>query len=78
MNEDYRPVACALHSEYELLAMHRTPVRLHVIDDRGAKNIAAGIVQDLLTRQGGEYLVLLDTENNSHEFRLDRIVSVEK
>jgi len=27
-DDDYRPIACGLHSELELLAMHRRPVRL--------------------------------------------------
>ena len=72
--EKYQPVACELHSQLELLAMHRSPVQLTAWDEQGNKQDLVCRVTDIRTFQGAEYLVV-ETENTSFEFRLDKILS---
>jgi len=72
MTDEYRPVSCGLHSEYELLAMRRTPVTVQYRDDSGAERHFRGKVVDLFTRDGGEFMVL-EGETGRVEIRLDRI-----
>ena len=78
MDKTYQPVACALHSEYELLAMHRSKVLINGIDDQGRVLQPQCHVEDIRTSQGAEYLVALDNDNNHHHFRLDKIHSIEQ
>lgn len=66
-NDDYRPIACGLHSELELLAMRRQPVRLVLSDGE-----TVGRVVDLVVHDGAEFLVLESADGRS-EIRLDRI-----
>ena len=42
-SNDYQPISCDLHSEYELLAMHRKPVTVQYLDDQGAEQHFQGI-----------------------------------
>ena len=69
---DYRPIACGLHSELELLAMHRRPVRL-VLDD----GTLEGRVLDLVVHDRAEFLVL-ESGGRRREIRLDRIRRIEQ
>lgn len=78
MDKTYQPVACALHSEYELLAMHRSKVLINGIDNQGMALKLQCHVKDIRTSQGAEYLVAIDNENNVHQFRLDQIISIDK
>ena len=77
MDETYRPVACGLHSEYELLAMHGSKILLHASNDQGTALHLQCRVRDLSTMHGAEYLIVSDDENKLHEFRLDKIHSFE-
>ena len=77
MGETYQPVACGLHSEYELLAMHGSKILLHASDDQGTALHLQCRVKDLTTMHGAEYLVVCDNENNILQFRLDKIQSFE-
>ena len=76
-NEDYRPISCDLHSEYELLAMHRTPVTVQYLDEAGAEQHFQGIITDLFTRDGAEYMKL-EAGDEVREVRLDRIERVRR
>ena len=67
---DYQPVACALHSEYELLAMRRAKVEI-VREDDGAT--LRGIVSDILVHDGAEFLLLECGAGERVEIRLDQI-----
>ncbi|MET0086658.1 MAG: Rho-binding antiterminator [Sedimenticola sp.] len=71
---DYRPIPCAQHSEYELLAMHHTPVQI-TLADSGER--LAGTIADISVREGAEY-ILLDQVNEQIEIRMDRIAGVSK
>lgn len=70
-NDDYRPIACDLHSELELLAMHRQLVRLVLEDGE-----AVGRVADVVVHDRAEFLVL-ESGTGRSEIRLDRIATVE-
>ncbi|RTZ71934.1 MAG: transcriptional antiterminator, Rof [Gammaproteobacteria bacterium] len=76
-SNDYQPISCDLHSEYELLAMHRKPVTVQYLDDQGAEQHFQGIIKDLVTRDGAEYMQL-EGEDGTLEVRLDRIERVRK
>ncbi len=78
MDKAYQPVACALHSEYELLAMQHSKVVINGIDVRGMALQLQCHVEDIRTSQGAEYLVATDGEKNTHQFRLDQITSIDK
>ncbi len=77
MTDDYRPISCDQHSEYELLAMHRTPVTVQYLDDNGAEWHFQGRITDLFTRDGAEYM-RLEGEEGVLEVRLDRIERLRK
>ena len=73
---DYRPIDCDQHSVLEVLAMHRSRVALDALDDGGTMATHAGIVVDVLTRRGAEYLVLDTGPRPAVEtlsIRLDRL-----
>ena len=78
MDEAYKPVACELHSEYELLAMHRSRVSLHTLDNQGMALQLQCHVMDIRTSEGAEYLIVTDDSNTTHQFRLDKIQSIKK
>jgi transcriptional antiterminator Rof (Rho-off) len=71
--DDYRPISCGLHSEYELLAMRRAEVSLIHRDDQGCEHRLRGRVEDVFTRQGAEYLRLRQEDGAVRDLRLDRI-----
>jgi transcriptional antiterminator Rof (Rho-off) len=73
---DYVPIACGLHSEYELLAMHRRQVQLSFSDEKEATQCLQGKVVDVQTRNGAEYLCILLKNGIQKSVRLDRIVEI--
>ena len=73
MSDDYQPISCGLHSEYELLAMRRARVSLVHRDDQGVEHCLQGRVEDVFTRQGAEYLRLKLEDGETRDLRLDRI-----
>jgi transcriptional antiterminator Rof (Rho-off) len=74
----YQPVSCGLHSEYELLAMHQSRVRLGWIIDEQSLQSVTGKVVDVVTRKKAEYLVLEVTGTEASLIRLDKIRHLEK
>ena len=74
----YKPVSCGLHSEYELLAMHRSRVRLSCIPEDGGAQTVEGKVLDVVTRNKAEYLVLEIDGMEVKSIRLYRIRRLEK
>lgn len=65
---DYRPIACDLHSQLELWAMHREPVRLEDAD--GVHELC---LVDVITHAGAEYLVTQDDRGQHRRIRLDHL-----
>jgi len=74
MSTDYVPVACAFHDRLEHLALRRTSCRVHYMDGPDSR-VAAGIVRDILTADGAEYLILGAA---STRIRLDAITAIEE
>lgn len=72
---DYQPIACGLHSEYELLAMQRARVMLRL---RGDDVACSGRVIDILTREGAEFMVLEASPGERREVRLDQILEYDR
>lgn len=70
----YQSVSCDLHSQFELLAMHRREIRLTVMDELDQQQIIDCQVEDIKTSDGAEYLVV-SKDDQCVEFRLDRILS---
>ncbi|NOR51457.1 MAG: transcriptional antiterminator, Rof [Gammaproteobacteria bacterium] len=70
---DYRPISCAQHSEYELMAMHRKVVELELFDP---KERVVGTLIDITARSGAEYMILLLSDSQRKEVRLDHIKKV--
>lgn len=70
---DYRPIGCDLHSELELLALRRTRVVAHANDPVAGPVRWSGEVCDVRTRDGAEYLVLLNVAGEHRDVRLDRL-----
>lgn len=75
MKDNYKPIDCGLHSEYELLAMHRSRIGLTYHAGSGETLQQEGRVIDVLTRNRAEYLVLERAGQMPLAVRLDRIHS---
>lgn len=73
--DPYKPIACGLHSEYELAVMHRVNLRLGWVDIHGQQHIGSLLPLDLCTRKHVEYLVARAHDGRLHEIRLDKINS---
>jgi len=73
MTTDYRPIDCDQHSALELLAMRRVSVTARATDEGGAALTLQGVVSDVLTRRGEEFLVLRDPAGRERSIRLDRL-----
>jgi transcriptional antiterminator Rof (Rho-off) len=69
---DYKPVSCALHSEYELAIIQRRKIKLAWCDEAGAQYDAVVLPLDLETRNHEEFL-LIDHDGVSKSVRLDWI-----
>ena len=73
MTTDYLPIDCDQHSILELLAMRRTQVVAKIkLADGGFRQLRAQ-VDDVLTRDGAEYLILSDQAGESLSIRLDHL-----
>ncbi len=73
---DYVPIGCDQHSILELLAMHRSRVRVDALDESGAPISLDGRVADVITRAGAEYLVLDAGAAGMRSMRLDRVIAI--
>lgn len=78
MASDYRAIPCALHSEYERLAMANAPVTVRWRDGAGQLSDTIGRVADVRTRNGEEFLQLARDNDQIVEIRLDRIERIER
>jgi Rho-binding antiterminator len=73
--DPYKPIACALYSEYELAIIRRISLRLAWLDTAGQQHIGNMLPLDLYTRQRIEYLMARAIDGRHYEIRLDRIIS---
>jgi transcriptional antiterminator Rof (Rho-off) len=68
--DEYRPITCAQHSQYELYAMHQTSVLVSYGSDRRA---ITGIITDIYSSKTGEFLKFKTLDSETLEIRLDQI-----
>ena len=74
-NKDpYTPVACGLHSEYELAIMHKASLRLTWLDADNMQHTDTLAPEDLITRNQEEYLRARNSQGQVYEIRLDKII----
>ncbi len=71
---DYRPIACDLHSEYELAIMQRRKLQLVWSEDNVTYNQAV-LPTDLQTINHEEFLACRLESGEQRRIRLDRIRS---
>jgi transcriptional antiterminator Rof (Rho-off) len=71
---DYRPVDCTLHSEYELAIMQRRRLHLTWLGNDDTTCIEVVMPTDLYTRQGEEYMVVVRSNGQVENIRLDHII----
>lgn len=69
---DYRPIACDQYSLLEVLALERLDVIVDYVDERGDAVSLSGVVIDMHSRNGAEFLVL-EGAGQRVDLRLDRL-----
>lgn len=76
MSDQYQPVPCELHSNFELWIMHQSLVDLAWFDENSARQSAKVVLKDIYARDGVEYVSFIpDGQSSIHEVRLDKIAS---
>ena len=73
---DYRPIPCALYSQYEIAILHRTPLRVYWRDTNGVTYLETLTPEDLVTRNGEEFLVGHNAAGETRRLRLDRVATL--
>ena len=71
------PIACSIHSAYELAALGRMRLRVDAALENG--NLIRGLecrAVDVQTRSDGEFLIAADAEGSRWALRLDRLRQV--
>jgi Rho-binding antiterminator len=74
LDDRYVPIACGLHSEYELAIMHRVMVQLVWIDQHDNKQQQSLMPVDLKTINKREYLIARTLNGEDVDIRLDKIL----
>jgi transcriptional antiterminator Rof (Rho-off) len=69
----YQPISCSGHDQLLALATLRKQCRLTVDTENGGTTDIRGIIEDVYTRRGAEYLRLRD----GSVFRLDHIQALD-
>ncbi len=72
-DQNYTPISCELHSQYELAIMHKNSLLLQWQDENSLSHEAKVTPLDVITRNRAEYLKVLDSEGKENLIRLDRI-----
>ena len=73
MNDEYIPVSCECHSEYELAIMHNKTLRVHWRDSEKTRHTTVRPT-DLHTLNRAEYLAGYDDTGKHIQIRLDKII----
>jgi Rho-binding antiterminator len=72
MRDKYIPVSCDFHDELTTLATLSEPVKIFVFNEEGTLDSITGIIEDVYTRNGEEFLLV----NNNKPVRLDKIITL--
>lgn len=73
MDQPYQPISCDIHDAFLSNATLRRQVELSVAQADGQAVSVQGVIADVFTREGAEYLQLKDGQT----FRLDRVVAMD-
>lgn len=73
---DYQPIPCALYSQYEIAILHRTSIRMRWRDADGVTYLEVLTPEDLVTRNGEEFLVAHNAAGESRRVRLDHLAVI--
>ena len=73
-HHDYTPIACGLHSAYELAIMHKRLLQLAWRDQNNNVIHKRLLPLDISTREHAEFLLARDDNGVVYEIRLDRIL----
>ena len=74
MSDEYKPISCALYSQFELWIMHGEQIKLAWHTEDGVTRIERVVPKDVRAEAGVEYLYFHDMNSKSARVRLDRIV----
>ena len=75
-NDQYQPISCELHSQYELAIMHKNKLELSWIENDVLVEQSNIQPLDVLTRDKAEYLVAINEDNEKLFLRLDQITKM--
>ena len=73
MTDPYKPIACALHDEYEIAIMHRQKLTITWCDDSGVSHESRVLPLDTRVENGEEFLIAEEEGGERLTIRLDRI-----
>jgi transcriptional antiterminator Rof (Rho-off) len=73
MTDQYKPISCERHSEYELAIMQKVMLHLAWKDEFGQQHIGNVMPLDLKTRAQKEFLIGQSNDGEVHYIRLDKI-----
>lgn len=71
--QDYQPVSCELHSQYELAIMHKSKLELSWLSNGELVTQTNILPLDVQTRDKAEYLIATNDKNENLCLRLDQI-----
>lgn len=77
MSEPYKPIACALHDQYEIAIMQKRHLTIKWLDDSGVSHGGKIFPADILLKDGEEFLVANTEDNKELKIRLDKITILE-
>lgn len=75
--DKYQPIACGLHSQYELAIMHQQAIQLRWQEADGSVHNEKLQPLDLIAQQGEEFLLAETDDGIPRKIRLDRILKHE-
>jgi transcriptional antiterminator Rof (Rho-off) len=74
MSEQYQPIACVVHDEYEIAIMRRSKLQLKWIDDNGEVHKSEVLPRDIQVSNKEEYLLAVNVDDGQELcIRLDKI-----
>lgn len=77
MTDEYNPISCDLHSQYELWIMRGQDIKLAWQDNAGVSHIRRVKPVDVRAESGYEFLYFQDTTRARERVRLDYILRAE-
>ena len=73
MRKPYKPIACALHDEYEIAIMQKKYILLKWLDNSGEYHKVNVLPKDIRVRNREEFLIAVTPDKEELCIRLDEI-----